>query len=88
MLKKITVAAVAAGLALASVSSANAAGGCGPGGHRGPHGHCRPNGPGVVGPGVVVGAPSIGVFYAGRGWWDGHRYYQHRYAYRHGWRYR
>lgn len=39
-------------------------------------------------PGVVVAGPRIGVFYTGRGWWDGHRYWGHRYRYHNGWRYR
>ena len=85
MFKKVLMAAVVTGMTVAAVSSANAAGGCGPAFHRGPYGHCRPNG----GPGpVVVGVPAIGVFYAGRGYWDGHRYWQRRYAWHGGWRYR
>jgi hypothetical protein len=39
-------------------------------------------------PGVVVGGPRIGVFYGGRGWWDGHRYWGHRDRWHGGWRYR
>ncbi len=89
MLKKVLLAAVAAGLTLASVSAANAADGCGRGFHRGPYGHCRPNeGPGPV---AVVAGPiglRIGGFYAGRGYWDGHRYWGHRDAWHGGWRYR
>jgi hypothetical protein len=83
MFKKIMIATAAAGLALASVSAADAAGGCGRGMHRGPHGHCRPN--------EVIAAPGlvIGNFYAGHGYWDGHRYWQHRESDHHnGWRYR
>jgi hypothetical protein len=38
--------------------------------------------------GVVVAGPRIGVFYGGRGWWDGHRYWGHRYHWHGGWRYR
>lgn len=37
--------------------------------------------------GAVVG-PRIGVYYGGRGWWDGHRYWGHRYRWHGGWRYR
>lgn len=37
---------------------------------------------------VVVGGPRIGVFYGGRGWWDGHRYWAHRERWHGGWRYR
>lgn len=32
--------------------------------------------------------PAIGVYYHGRGWWDGHRYWGHRYSSHGGWRYR
>jgi len=88
MLKKTLIVAVAAVATLAGVSAANAADGCGRGFHRGPYGHCRPNhGPG---PGGVVVAPglAVGVFYPGRGYWDGHSYYQHRDHWHGGWRYR
>jgi hypothetical protein len=89
MFKKVLLGAVAAGMTLASVTAANASGGCGINAHRGPYGGCRPNyyagGPAVVvGPGIV----RIGVFYPGRGYWDGHRYWGHRYAWHGGWRYR
>jgi hypothetical protein len=30
----------------------------------------------------------IGRNYPGRGYWDGHRYYQNRYRHHGGWRYR
>jgi hypothetical protein len=58
------VAATVAGL-----SSASAAGGCGPGWHRGPYGGCRPNrGPVVVAPGgPVVVAPGAPVVVVPRG---------------------
>ena len=81
------MAAMAAGVTLAGVSAADAAQGCGPGFHRGPYGGCRHNG----GPGAVIvapGVPVIGTFYGGRGYWDGHRYWGHRYAWHGGWRYR
>jgi hypothetical protein len=87
MLKKVLIAAIATGATLAAVSSASAADGCGRGFHRGPYGGCRPNfahGPAVVGPVI----PAIGVYYGGRGYWDGHRYWGHRYAWHGGWRYR
>ncbi len=32
--------------------------------------------------------PRIGVYYGGRGWWDGHRYWGHRDRWHGGWRYR
>ena len=86
MLKKALLTAVMAGATLAGVTAANAAQGCGPGFHRGAYGHCRPNrglGP-VVGPEAWI----IGNFYPGRGYWDGHRWYQHRDRWHGGWRYR
>ncbi|MGX9427626.1 MULTISPECIES: GCG_CRPN prefix-to-repeats domain-containing protein [Bradyrhizobium] len=42
-MKYVLAAAVVAAGMVASFSSANAAGGCGPGFHRGPYGGCRPN---------------------------------------------
>lgn len=83
-MKKILIAGLCAAAALGSVTAADASGGCGPAFHRGPYGGCRPNG----GPVVAVGVPAIGVFYAGRGYWDGHRYWQHRERWHDGWRYR
>lgn len=83
-MRKILLAAIVAGAALTAMTPADAAQGCGRGGHRGPAGHCRPNyRPAVVAPGV-----RIGVFYPGRGYWDGRRYWNHRYAWHGGWRYR
>ena len=75
---------VSALAALSLASAAQAAQGCGPGYHRGPYGGCRPN----LGPGPVVVGPRLGVFYGGRGWWDGHRYWGNRYRWHGGWRYR
>ncbi|WP_206245128.1 GCG_CRPN prefix-to-repeats domain-containing protein [Novosphingobium terrae] len=86
MKKTILLAALAVSAALSSITPAQAAGGCGPGFHRGPYGACRPNygpGPAVVAPGLAVG-----VFYPGHGYWDGHRYWGHRYGWHGGWRYR
>jgi hypothetical protein len=80
-MKKMMLAVLAAGAALTVASTAQAAGGCGPGFHRGPYGGCRPN----FGPGP---GPAIGVFYPGQGYWYGGRYWGHRYAWRGGWRYR
>ncbi|WP_454619612.1 GCG_CRPN prefix-to-repeats domain-containing protein [Bradyrhizobium cenepequi] len=60
-MKYLLAAAVVAAGMVASFSSANAAGGCGPGFHRGPYGGCRPNGRVVVvrpAPRVVV-APRV-----------------------------
>jgi hypothetical protein len=85
MKKHILLAAIAVGATLVSVSPAEARQGCGVGGHRGPYGHCRPNrGPVVVAP----GAPVIGVYYPGRGYWYNNRYWRNRYRWHGGWRYR
>jgi len=88
-MKKALLIALAVGTMLATVAPADARDGCGPGGHRDGWGHCRPNGYGP-GPGVFigVGGPRIGVFYPGRGYWDGHRYRVHREHWHGGWRYR
>jgi hypothetical protein len=83
-MKTMIAIALAAVATVAATSSADARDGCGRGYHRGPYGHCRPNN----GPGPVVVAPSIGMFYAGRGYWDGHRYWMHRDRWHGGWRYR
>jgi hypothetical protein len=80
-MKKTLLAAIAFASVLTAAAPVEAAQGCGPGGHRGPAGYCRPNGP-YFAPGL-----RIGVFYPGRGYWDGHRYWVHRAWYRHGWRY-
>ena len=84
-MKKLLAAALLAGVAISGATSSDARDGCGPNGHRGPYGHCRPN----RGPGAVVVAPGliIGQRYD-RGYWDGHRYWQHRERHRDGWRYR
>jgi hypothetical protein len=85
-MKKIFALALAAGVAVAAASAADARQGCGPGFHRGPYGHCRPDrGGGVmVGPGTLV----VGNFYDGRGYWDGRRYWQRRERWHNRWRYR
>ena len=83
-MRKLVFAAIAASTAMAALSPAMAAQGCGPGGHRGPYGHCRPNGGPGFGPGPVV----IGTYYPNRGYWDGHRYWHHRDRWQGGWRYR
>ena len=83
-MKKIMLGVLTAGAVLTVVSSAQAAGGCGPGAHRGPYGGCRAN----FGHGAFVAGPALGVFYPGRGYWDGHRYWANRYAWHGGWRYR
>ena len=84
-MKIMTYAGTGVALALTLASAAQAAGGCGPGYHRGPYGGCRVN----LGPGpVVVGGPAVGIFYPGRGWYDGNRYWGNRYRWHGGWRYR
>jgi hypothetical protein len=85
-MKKLLAVALAAGVAVIAMSPAEARQGCGPGYHRGPAGHCRPNG----GPALVVapGRLVIGNFYNGHGYWDGSRYWQHRYRSQNRWRYR
>ena len=84
-MRKLILAALGTCMAVTGMSSAQAAQGCGPGGHRGPYGHCRPNGgPGFVGP----RGPVIGTYYGGRGYWDGQRYWHHRERWHGGWRYR
>ena len=89
-MSKILAIALAAGAAIVASAPADAAQGCGPGFHRGPYGHCRPNGGPGYGPGYRDRGPVlvIGNYYHGRGYWDGHRYYQHRERFRDGWRYR
>jgi hypothetical protein len=37
---------------------------------------------------VAYAGPQVGVFYGGRGWWDGHRYFGHRTWGHGGWRFR
>jgi hypothetical protein len=83
-MKRILLTALATGAVLAAVTPADARQGCGPGGHRGPYGHCRPN----MGPGGPGGALVIGTYYPNQGYWDGHRYWQHRDRWHGGWRYR
>ena len=82
-MKKILLAALAVGASLTVASAAEARQGCGAGFHRGPQGRCRPNRGQAV-----VARPVIGVFYRGQGYWDGRRYWQHRYRRNGGWRYR
>jgi hypothetical protein len=88
MMQKLLLAALAAGTVMAAAPAAEARDGCGPGFHRGAYGRCFPN----RGPGPVIVAPGgafvIGNFYPGRGYWDGHRWYQHRDRWHGGWRYR
>ena len=68
---KVCAAVLVVAAGLASVSAAQAAGGCGWGAHRGPWGGCRANGAGpvVVAParGAVVVAPGRAVVVAPAG---------------------
>ena len=75
-MKTILAIALAAtvGTGVIAAAPADARDGCGMGFHRGPHGRCFPNAP--------------GGFYHGYGYWDGHRYWQHRDRFQGGWRYR
>ncbi len=84
-MKRTIFGIVAVAAMLGMVPMANAAQGCGAGWHRGPHGRCHPNRRPIV---VVPGRIVIGTYYPGRGWWDGHRYWAHRYHGHGGWRYR
>jgi len=85
--KNYLLIGMAVGSAIAMLSPAEAAQGCGAGYHRGPAGHCRPNAGRVVAvaPG---GALIVGNYYRGHGYWDGHRYWKKRYRHDNGWRYR
>jgi hypothetical protein len=57
-MKVLFAAALLVASMVASIGSASAEGGCGPGFHRNPYGECRPNrGPVVVVPGAVVVVP-------------------------------
>ena len=76
-MRKTLIALVATAATLALAPAAEARQGCGRDGHRGPYGQ------GYRGPTLVVGN-----FYAGHGYWDGRRYWQHRDRFHGGWRYR
>ncbi len=79
MLKKTLIVAVAAAASLAGVSAAQAY--CPPGFHHVSYGGCRRDVP------LNAGAPVIGIYYNGQGYWDGHRYWGHRDRFNGGWRY-
>lgn len=82
-MKTISITALAVVAVLTKAAPADAAQGCGPAFHRGYYGRCIPN----RGPGFY-GAPRVGIFYPGRGYWYGGRYWGHRYGWHGGWRYR
>jgi hypothetical protein len=70
-MKAFAAMGVAAVIALAAASPAEARQGCGPGFHRIPNGRCVPN----HGP----RAPWVeGRFYNGHGYWAHNRWYHHR----------
>jgi len=83
-MKMLILATLAATTTLGVASTADAAQGCGRGFHRGGYGRCIPN----RGPGYGRRGPVIGVFYPGRGYWHGGRYWGHRSRWHGGWRYR
>jgi hypothetical protein len=82
MKKSLLFALTAAAATLVAAPQAQARDRCGAGYHRNAHGRCvmnhRARRPVVV----------IGHYYNGRGWWDGRRYWRHRYMHRGHWRYR
>jgi hypothetical protein len=69
--------------AVAVTAPASAAQGCGGGLHRGPAGRCIRNG----GP-AMRNRWVVGRHYPGRGYYYNNRWYQQRYRYHNGWRYR
>ena len=81
----LTVAGVASLVAFSPTAMARD--GCGDGWHRNAFGDCRPNvyyhryygarDP-YYGRERVIIDPEVGVFYSGRGYWGGDRYYMHR----------
>jgi hypothetical protein len=77
-------------LASATIAgAASAADGCGPGFHRNPWGHCRANGPRGANVVMTPHGLVVGTYYPHHGYWDGQRYWWHRYHDRDGgWRYR
>jgi hypothetical protein len=82
-------AAMLGGLALtAAPADAGVVVGVGFGGHHHHSRHWCYRHPGACGGPVVVVGPRIGIYYHGRGWWDGHRYWGHRYRWHGHWRYR
>jgi hypothetical protein len=72
---------LASAIAIAAVSPAQGRQNCGPGFHRAPNGMCRPNR-------GQQQAYVVGRFYAGHGYWNNNRWYQHRVRDRNSWRYR
>jgi hypothetical protein len=87
-MKKILLGALCAAATLTAVSSADAAGGCGLQYHRDAYGHCRLNESGALIRSTRGGPVVVGSFDPHRGYWDGQRYWWHRYWSQGGWRYR
>jgi hypothetical protein len=83
-MRKLILSALAASAAITGSVPADARQGCGIGYHRGSYGRCIANRP----YGVAPRPPVVGVYYAGRGYWFGGRYWTHRYRWHGGWRYR
>ena len=79
-MRKTLILALTAGLAAVATAPADASGGCGPDGHREiNNGRCIRNYP----------VADAGYRYVrGRGYYDGHRYWQNRYRDHGQWRYR
>jgi hypothetical protein len=73
-MRSMLLAVLAVSTAVAVAAPASARQGCGAGFHRTAHGRCVVN--------------RAGGYYKGHGWWDGHRYWKHRYRHGNGWRYR
>jgi hypothetical protein len=83
-MRKLLLSTLALSAAIVSSVPAEARQGCGAGFHRGYHGRCIAN----RGYGVGPGRPVVGIFYSGRGYWYGGRYWAHRHRWHGGWRYR
>jgi hypothetical protein len=88
LIKNFLFGALCAAATIAAVSPADAAGHCGLKYHRDPYGRCRLNLNGALIESTPRGNIQVGVFYPGRGYWDGNRYWWHRDAWHGGWRYR
>lgn len=82
MKKSLLLALAATAATLVVAPQAQARDRCGTGYHRNAHGRC------VLNRAARRPVLVIGRYYNGQGWWDGHRYYRHRYMHRGHWRYR
>jgi hypothetical protein len=91
-MRKGLIIALAGIASFGAYSAANAADGCGAGWHRNDFGDCRPNHRAYYDGdryyrSDIDFAPSVGVYYDGRGYWDGNRYWSHRERWHDSWRY-